>query len=140
MKKRYRIITSLILATLLVTALAVPALAATGQATVGGWDLALQVTNTTDTGTAFIRCTGSPTYVKAQAVNYLYDDANDERGEARNTSSLSYSTASATADEEFPSQKYPGATCHGEVEQTQGNFWVNSRPAGTLFQDGPAFS
>ncbi len=140
MKKRYRIITSLILVTLLVTALAVPALAATGQATVGGWDIALQVTNTTDTGTASIRCTGSPTYVKAQAINYLYDSANKEYGEADNMSSLAYSNASTTADELFPSVKYPGATCYGVVVNTTGNFWVNSRPAGTLIQDGPGQS
>ncbi len=136
MKKRFRIITSLILVTLLVTALASPAIAASGQNTVGGYPVVFEVSCDADSGYANIRCIGAPTYVKAKSYGYFYDPANRDFGYDGETSGNGYSTATATAGPRFPLIHRPDVKGYGEVQYIIGTFWVNENYTGTLKQYG----
>ncbi len=136
MKKRFRIITSLILVTLLVTALASPAMATpvaqtdperyyNAQGTWGQNTFTLSINYSKIEGNAWISISGPPAYVTAKSKSYVYNERNDLSGYSEEVVVTGYFYAYATSPNEFTDED-SGIILDGEIRHTIGTLSIGS--------------
>ncbi len=135
MKKRFRIITSLILVTLLVTALASPAIAVEvidhqGSGIKNGYNYNVRIYHTEEYGYAYIATTNGATMLQAEAKNSLYDSINLSYELSDLKTGQGYAAASAMARNTY---LYGGRYITADIVETYGNLYVNGALAASNF-------
>ncbi len=135
MKKRYRIITSLILVTLLVTALAAPAIAAEvtdfqGSGTKNGYSYNVRVYHNETQGIATMNFYSGSSILTAKSQNKIYDSLNGRFDYSELVTQMNYITVTATSTNVF---EYNGYFFDGDIQETYGEFLFGETQIVTTF-------